>query len=122
MSDFRRSSRFGVPKYRNRLSALSALLRADGGRKWSEPPPRSVERPTDATTERSWPKRLAWAGFLGLVIAALAVSNQSLAAVLYVGGFVWLFGFGALGVTARRRSVTVHPDLPQDHPHFHITG
>jgi len=65
---------------------------------------------------------MAWTGFLGLVVAALAVTPTSLAVVLYLGGFVWLLGFGALGVVRRSRSVViVHPDLPQDHPHFHVT-
>jgi hypothetical protein len=81
------------------------------GAERSEPPPRPVQRRTEPYSGRSWPKWVAWAGFIALVVSALAVSGVLLAVSMYVLGFIWLLTFGAIGV--HRRRPVVHPEVPQ---------
>jgi hypothetical protein len=77
----------------------------------SEPPPRTIQGRTEPYSGRSWAKWIAWAGFIALVVSALAVSGVLLAVSMYILGFSWLLTFGAIGV--HRRRPVVHPEVPQ---------
>jgi hypothetical protein len=62
---------------------------------------------------RKWAKTTAWVGFGIGVVTALSLWPDLLSVGIYAASFLWLFGVGAFGASARRVRFLRTP-LPQD--------